>query len=437
MAAVCCALLYFSAGSLARANGRFPETNHVYVSPTDPNEIIVRVSFGLLISRDRGATFDWVCEQVLGVTGIEDPMYGYLKGGGLVASSFQGIIASRDRACSWPLVASAGPLVFIDLTQRAAQRDRVLALESSYDTQDDAGALLFKNQVWESTDDAVTFRPLGPRLDPSLLGYTIDIAPSDPSRVYLSATRNPGTAPTGVLLVSRNAGTTWEELPFPLEGTERAPFIAAVDPSNPDRLYVRTTNGTDKPGRLLLSDDAGKTFRTIFQGESDLKGFSLTPDGSKVYVGGSKGGLHVASTTDFAFRKISDVEVQCVTATADDLWVCSNESSGFIVAHSKDEAASYERVTHFTDIRGPLDCPPVPPFDACIQSWPALKRNLGFPEPDAGADAGPAATSDAGPSAAPIGASGGCACQASTGTSVAGALVGIALAGALVLRRRR
>lgn len=422
----------------ARANGRFPESNHVYLSPSDPDEVIVRVSFGLLISRDGGGSFRWLCEQALGVIGVEDPMYAYLKGGGIVASTFQGLIVSRDRSCSWPQVASVGSRVFIDLTQRPSERDYVLALESSYDKQDAEGGISFINQVWKTIDDAQNFAPLGPALDPTLLGYTIDIAPSDPSRVYVSANRNPGVTPKGVILVSRDGAQTWEELPIALENNERSPWIAAVDPTNPDRLYVRTKNTVEKPARLLLSDNGGKTFRTIFTSQGDLLGFSLSPDASKVYVGGPRDGLNVASTADFAFRKTSDVEVQCITATADRLWVCSAETSGFIVARTSDEGATFEGRTRFIDIRGPLDCPSSPQFDICVNNWPVLKATLGFPGADADSDAdaaGPAAS--AASARAGSGGSSGCGCRATSATEAGGLLALLATTVSLVLRRRR
>lgn len=59
----------------ARANGRFPEANHVFVSATDPQRVLLRVTFGLLVSIDGGKRWGWVCEQALGVRGIEDPMF--------------------------------------------------------------------------------------------------------------------------------------------------------------------------------------------------------------------------------------------------------------------------------------------------------------------------------------------------------------------------
>src|SRR5207253_754921 len=99
--------------------------------------------------------------------------------------------------------------------------------------QDDAGALFFSSQLFETKDEGVTFTQIGQDLDASLLGYTIDLAKSDPQRIYVSAARNPST-PTGVLLTSKDRGLTYTETAIPVEDTERGFYIAAVDPNNAD-----------------------------------------------------------------------------------------------------------------------------------------------------------------------------------------------------------
>lgn len=414
--------------SVASANGRFPEANQLFISPADANQIQVRVTFGLLVSRDGGKTWNWVCEQAIGIAGIEDPMYAFTPTSAIVGTTFQGVVVSRDQACSWPKVGGALEKgVFIDLTQRPSERQRIIVFDSSYDRQDGDGGIFFRSQLYETVDDATTFTPLGAQLDPALLGYTVDVAPSDADRLYVSATRNPGTTPSGVLLVSRDRAKTWEEREIKLEGTERSPWIAAVGKTNPDRIYVRTYNATDKPGRLLLSDDAGKTFRTIFTSQGALAGFALSPDETKVYVGGPRDGLQIANTTDFAFRKTSDVQVQCITAAEDGLWVCSNEMSGFIAARTRDEGATFDGKVHWLDIAGPLPCPPSPESDQCKAAWPALRASLGF-----GSDAGP----DAG--SVPTGTSpndSGCAIHSGSMGAWASGL--LAFSGVLALVRRR
>ncbi len=425
------ALLFGSA--TAHANGRFPASSGVFFSPADPDVVFLRVTFGLLVSRDRGATWDWVCERAVGVSGIEDPMYGAMSDGTLVGSTFQGLLVSPDNACSWNVMGGAlDKQVFIDLAVRPNDTKSVVAFASSYDGQDDAGNTLFRSVLFESKDDAKTFSPLGAPLDTALFGYTVDVTKSDPDRVYISAVREAGTAPKGVLLVSKDRGAAWTEYPIALDDAERSVFIAAVDPTNADRVYVRTNGGTDKPTRLLLSDDGGKTFRTIFTSQDALLGFALSPDGSKVYIGSIKEGVLVANATDLQFQKKSSVQVQCLTATADTLWVCSNEISGFIVGSSKDEGATIEPRLRFTGIRGPMACPEGTSTAQCGADWPALKATLGIRVDGGAGDAGSSVPP-------PPGDDGGCG-VARSGSSAFGAGALIAAMTLFVrgaMRRRR
>jgi hypothetical protein len=366
----------------AEANGRFPEANQISFAVHDPNIVYLRVTFGLLISKDRGKTWDWVCEQAIGFSGVEDPMYASTPNGTLIGTTFQGVTISRDLACTWDY-AKGEPekQVFIDLSQSPTDPKNVVAFASSYDKQDDAGNILFTSKVYETKDEGASFTALGGALDSTLLGYTIDLTKSDPNRIYLTAVRNPGTQPKGFLLTSRNKGQAWEEVEIPFVDTERAVFIAAIDPVNANRVYLRTSSGTDKPTRLLTVDvdpDGGApVVKTVYTAQGALLGFALSPDGSKVWIGGQKDGLLQASTSDFAFTKKSAVEVQCLSYAEDGLWACSNEKSGFAAGLSKDEGVSFETKLHFCDIRGPLACAPTSvQAEKCAPGWSAQRAAL-------------------------------------------------------------
>ena len=435
----------------AHANGRFPESNAIFFAPNDPEVVLLRTTFGLVTSRDRGKTWDWVCERSVGLAGVEDPMYEVTPDGTMLSSTFQGLAVSRDRACNWSYVGGElKDLVFIDLASRPSTPTNVVAFASSYDGQDDAGAIFFKSLLFETKDEGKSFAALGPGLDPTLLGSTVDVTPSDPDRIYVSAKRNPGTAATAVLLTSKDHGKTFEENPIALISPENGAFIAAVDPLNADRLYVRTSSATDMPSRLLVSDDAGKNFRTVFTGQGSLAGFALSPDGRKVWVGGRRDGLRVASTTDFAFTQKSTVEVQCLKLATDGLWTCSTEKSGFVVGLSKDEGATFETKLHFCDIRGPLACPVgSTTHTECALGgttsmasppWPQQQATLGCSDGERDADAGGDGSVDGSiPPLAPDGGGGGCACtvQSPPPAPFAALLAGLGAAIAFVRRRRR
>src|SRR5687767_10201707 len=88
------AAVLFTAPDEASANGRFPESNAIFVSESHPDLVILRVTFGMLLSRDRGKTWAWVCERSIGSVGVEDPMYAITPSGRLLGSTFQGLTDS-------------------------------------------------------------------------------------------------------------------------------------------------------------------------------------------------------------------------------------------------------------------------------------------------------------------------------------------------------
>ena len=87
--------------STAHANGRFPESNAIFFSSTDADVVLLRTTFGLISSRDRGKTWDWVCERAIGLAGVEDPMYSLTPDGTILTSTSQGVAISHDKACNW------------------------------------------------------------------------------------------------------------------------------------------------------------------------------------------------------------------------------------------------------------------------------------------------------------------------------------------------
>ena len=388
------AAVLFSANE-AHANGRFPESNQLIFSKTDHDLVLLRVTFGLLVSHDRGKTFDWVCEQSIGYSGVEDPMYATTPNGRFIATTFQGITGTDDQACSWKFAQGDGlTQVFVDLTQNPNDPANIVAFSSGYLRADDAGNTLFKSQLWETKDEGRSFTKLGPELDPQLLGYTLDVTKSDPNRIYLTAVR--GNA--ALLLTSRDHGTTWTEQQLPLVGTERSIWIAAIDPDDADKVFLRTSNNPDAPGRLILrekdpTDPEKGTFKTLFTSKAPLDGFAISPDRSKIYVGSPLDGVYMAHTSDYQFTQQTTTAVKCLAAADDGLWACSNEGQlpvGFIAGISQDDGKTFSPVAHFCSIRGPLSCAQgSTTASLCVPVWPLQRDTLGCTDvPDAGTEDG-------------------------------------------------
>jgi MYXO-CTERM domain-containing protein len=436
-----------TASGSAQANGRYPESNQIQFNEADPDLVVLRVTFGLLISRDRGVTWRWVCERAIGYLGTEDPMYALTPSGRILGSTFNGVTMTKDNACSWSF-AFGGPSqrVFVDLAQSPKDRKNILALAAAYDKQDDAGGVLYKTEIFETKDEGDAFTAIASAFDPTMLGETLDLTASDPNRIYMSAVQVKGTAPTGLFLASRDRGVSWETTEVPLlqpcdaamPCAERSLYIAGVDPNNADRVYLRTRNAVDRPARLIMTDDGGKTFKTIFSSKGSLPAFALSPDGSRVWVGGQFDGIFSASTADLLFQQRSSTPVQCLTVGAEGLWACSNENNkgtGFIVGLSRDEGSTFEAKLHFCDVLGAVECPAgTITHTECAAGWPAQEAQIGCGQPvgDGGTDGGGTSSGQ------PVGdGGGGCSCRTTEGSPYATAALALALGTAVALLRRR
>ena len=372
--AMACAVLF--APSRAEANGRFPAASRIVLSPNEPDLVITRATYGVLRSEDHGATWSFLCEDALGLpqTATEDPALGLTASGTLVAGLLipAGLDVSNDQGCTWSCVggALAGQAI-VDLAVRAETSSTVVALA----TPTDAAGQPAGPAVFQSTDDGAHWAQLGQSLDPALLVSTLDVAASDPHRLYVSATRGFGPTRTASLLVSLDEGTTWTERSVPLDTTSEAfIYIGGVDPLDADRLYVRTgaPKGQSGSTRLLVSTDAGNTFQVGLTLSGQMLGFALSPDGSKIYAGGNIDGLYVGQRETGTFVRTQsvvsggeggpiDVHVECLATRGSELWACADEPSGFIAGVSTDDGATFEPRLHLGSVGAAIPCEPGAP----------------------------------------------------------------------------
>ena len=429
IAASCAAAVaFFCTTSDARANGRYPKADQLVTAPDDDEFLAVRTTFGVLVSRDSGKTWDWICERAIGYTGVQDPTLGLLEGGTLLASLSEGIARSTDQGCSWGFSeADLGGSPVIDLTVRKSAPSQALALVW------DAQMVGYSSRILASDDNGRSFRPYGSPIDETVLVTTLDVAESDPHRVYASGTRSVEGVRSGWLFRSDDDGQHWREYPVPFEPKlEQGVYIAAVDPKDADTVYLRTNSAS--VSRLLVSHDGGERIDVIYAGS--LLSFALSPDGKQLYFGGEDG-LSSGLASNSKFEQRSTLRVLCLAATANTVYACSDEHSGFTVGASSDGGFTFQPLLHLKTVRGPLACSAA----QCEGDWPMVRAQLGIPlpsEPD-GSTAG--AQGDAGSPAVPLPAAkapSSCALgfSQSGGMSAAALLAASALAGGLSRRRR-
>ncbi len=406
-AAAIAALLLVLAAPSARANGRFPASNAITFDPSEPSRVYLRATFGLLVSSDAGRTWDWICERSHGFSGPEDPTIGVFGDGTVAAALFEGLSVSHDRACSFTFQEGAlDKKVFVDVSVRKSDGKTGVAITSGYaNRNDDAGNALFSSEVFVTKDAGKTWERRGPPLDPSLLLQTVDVSPVIPDRIFISGIRGSMPDVSGVLLRSDDGGVTFTERPILLaksaagdgapQRTERAPFIAALDPKDADTLWVRVLGTVDQGARLLFTKDAGKTWKTVLTTTGPMKGFALSDDGETIFAGSPKDGVWAAARSDVMdgkhekpFAKASDLPVACLAFQKGELWACSNEAAGFIGGVSTDLGKTWQARAHLGDLRGPLTCPAgTRTAELCRADWPQQRAIIGIERPAATADA--------------------------------------------------
>ena len=365
----------------ASANGRFPRAQRLLEHPTDPNRLYLTATYGLLTTGDRGRNWYYVCEAAFALKFLEgDPLLEIVADGSLLGGIFDTENRSGDCGCSWRTVLgeSASEIV-IDMA-----RDRAGGLVAII--RDDSMAASGVTLV-ESTDAGQTWRKLSDLPGGVTDAFTVDVAPSDPSRIYISAfIRETGAV---VLLASKDRAGSWEQLDIPGADVMAQAYIAAVHPTDADRIFVRIDNWNfdaefTAQDSLLHSNDGGRTWTQVLQRQAKLYGFALSADGKTVLAGygdpneaGGRttnpddNGIFKASTDDFVFEKIFSATISCLTWNATGVYVCTSKFPGMAVGFAPNAGFTLGMPNPFTplldvkDVHGPLSCV----ASVCQETW--------------------------------------------------------------------
>jgi photosystem II stability/assembly factor-like uncharacterized protein len=408
----------------ALANGRFPSAGHVEVDPADGAHIVVRVTYGLLVTRDGGAHWGWSCEEALGFTGLWDPPIGITTQGRILAGLPDGLALSRSDGCDWERAPALDGRLVVDLAVDRTNPARAVVLAVA-----PAGGG-FDNRIFLTDDGGDSFHALSAPLPAGLRALTLDLVPSDPASMYVSGVLE-GPVSQGVVLRSSDAGQSFETLPVPQSDAAHGPYIAAVDPKNAERLYVRLDGA---PGQLFSSGDGGHTWEPIFTGEGPLLGFALAPDGAQLLVGGEKDGLWRSPAPAWAFEKASYVRARCLRWASAGVYACGEEAlDGFAVGFSTTEGSTFGPLERTAELCGPLDCPAgTSIYVQCKSRWPVMRATLGASPCETAAPPDASTSQQMPPDPAPPGD---CGCRAGPGGVGAAPAFLLGLV-ALVYRRR-
>ncbi len=346
------------------ANGRFPSAGHVEVDPNNPEHIVLRATYGLLVTHDGGKHWNWVCEKALTYSGVWDPPIGIMNGGAMLVGLPDGLSISTADACLFTRAPALEGQLVADVAVDKKNGARAVALTSlplgtSFDTR-----------LYLTENNASTFEQLGEVFPANFHGLTVDSSASDSSIIYVSGVLE-GPMPQGVVLRSENGGSSYETYVVPNSDALHAPFLGAVDPENANRVYVRL-DGT--PGRLFVSEDGGKTWKELYWGQGALLGFSLAPDGKTLIVGGDQEGVWRSPVPNWAFEKTSALHARCLRWANEGIYACAEPVlDGFSVGLSVTQGSTFKPLAKLSDLCGPVSCP----TPICTSDWPMVRDTLG------------------------------------------------------------
>jgi MYXO-CTERM domain-containing protein len=408
-----------SASAAAYANGRFP--NAQQLREPAPGSIVVAGTYGLLLSGNAGTDFQFVCESALFGKALMgswvDPLLETLPNGTIISGSQNGLRVSRDHGCSfstdWKLphdadFVGAGPDpnaplgTVIDVCPGYDGPGSIVALTTLHASD---GSIL-EHRIYKSSDGAASWSALPISLAKTSINtvLTIDVAPSDPNRLYVSGS----VAGQSTLAVSNDGGKSYSIHPIAVDDSEgvTGAYIAAVSPTNADRVYLRVSrrsladDGSETwDDSLLSSDDAGAHFRDVLRQKGALLGFALSPDGTAVLAGFGDPmvapivtsddalGLYSADTEALVFtHRVPNLAVSCLRWTSAGVYACAKEndplgtsSADFHVGLSPGseipaKVDDFKALLKLRDVRGPLPWSDGMP-NACEAEWEATDPN--------------------------------------------------------------
>ena len=274
--------LVIALAQAALANGRAPGTSTINFQRGHETNIVVGLTFGLLISHDNGASWQWTCEDNLPYMGMYDPSYAWGATGSLFATTFSGLRDSADQACVFDPTTLA--VITPPATAPPFMSNVVIAPNGDvYATAADPT----DGYIYRSTDDGMTFPQTAM---PGMLKdwwQTLTVAPSLPTRVYLTGYRiEGGTSKVFLMFESIDSGVSFTQLPVTDFTTSKNSTIeiAGIDPTNPEIVYARVTLENNNIGDAIYRStnarhDAGP--RSSSKGDS-LHAFVVRSNGDLV-----------------------------------------------------------------------------------------------------------------------------------------------------------
>jgi photosystem II stability/assembly factor-like uncharacterized protein len=145
----------------------------------------------------------------------------------------------------------------------------------------------FGKGVFKSTDGGVNWEKCGEIPGANKNAWQLALLPGGRLVLLVARGLENRQAVDGGVFTSDDQGDSWQPLALP-PGVN-APNHLAVDPGNPDRMFLalwpRTKSGREVDGGLLLTENGGKNWRRVFREDAHVFSVALEPGNqSRVYI---------------------------------------------------------------------------------------------------------------------------------------------------------
>ena len=300
-------------------------------------------------------------------------------------------------------------------------------------------------KLYKSVDGGVTF-PVSST--PGMLNdwwQSLEVAPNDPSRLYLSGYRAPAGLPRqDLLLRSDDGGLSWNPLPVSsFTVTESSSLeIAAISKVDSAIVFVRVLREDNLAASAIYrSTDAGQTWTRVL-GKGDTISLLCRANGELVAATQSLGAVRSTDNGTTWQDLVAPPHINCLVENASgEVWACTQNYA--VAPLPSDEAGimkstdlvTWTKVLRYEELQAPVDCPVgTTQRDVCDVQWCALCSQMGC-DPKRDCSAGPGDAGIDAPSTSEPPGHGGC-CDSRTASRGTGLLV-VGVVVALWRRRRR